>query len=118
MTAAKSGHRGLLTGLLYVALCTGLATLLVLEIAPTVAFPTLLVLMLPAGIVLFAVAMNIVVVVDGLPMGSAGQLAFVAFVTVVALLQMWMFRTIARYWRRSDPDTRRQPVTAAPVSGG
>ena len=118
MTAAKAGHRGLLIGLLYVALCTGLATLLVLGIAPTVAFPTLLVLMLPAGIVPFAVAMNIVFVVDGLPMGSAGQLAFVSFVAAVALLQMWMFRTIARYWRRSDPDLRPEPVTATPVSGG
>jgi hypothetical protein len=116
MTAREAGRRRFPVGATYVLLCTGLATSVGLEIAPTWSFVGLLVLLLPFSIVGFALLVNaIVLAADGLPAGWTGT--FVASVAVLAVLQLWMFRAIARNWRAADPEVRPRPVTTGADTG-
>jgi hypothetical protein len=105
-----------LAGPVYVLLCTGLAIAVVLGIAPPWSFSGLLVLLLPFSIVGFVFLLNLLVLTeDGLTAGWTG--VFVASVTVLAVLQMWVFRAMARNWRRTDVELRPTPVTTGADTG-
>ena len=45
------------------------------------------------------------------------KVAFVLSVAVLAVLQAWMFRTMARNWRRPHVDVRPTPVTTGLGAG-
>ncbi len=112
MTAPDVGLRRVPIGELYVALSAGLAMVVALGGAPPTALLALFLLMLPAAIVPFSIAVNVVFLAEGFPSdGWAWQLAFVLLVAVLAWLQMRMFRTIARNWHSPEPGLRREPVT-------
>jgi uncharacterized integral membrane protein len=112
MTVPEVRRRRLPIAELYVTLCIGLAALWVVGVAPTVTLPALLALLLPAAIVVFAIPLNVLFVAEGFPSDSwAWPLAFVVLVAVLAGLQVWMFRTVARTWRSPEPEMRRAPVT-------
>jgi hypothetical protein len=118
MTVPEVRRRRLPIGELYVALCTGLAALWVVGVAPTTTLPALLVLLLPAAIVPFGIVLNVLFVAEGFPSeGWVWPLAFVVFVAVLAWAQMRIFRTMARNWRASEVEMRPEPVTTTPVSG-
>ncbi len=107
-----------LVGAGYVALCAGLAVLVVRRVEPTVVTPALLVLLLPLAAVVFVVAFNVVAATDGVLLENwVGALAFVVLVAVAAGLQAWMVRTTARNWRTSDAEMRTAPVSGGPDSG-
>ena len=99
MTELRAARRRMLLGALYTASCAGVALLAALGIAPTLAVPALLILLLPAAIVPFGIALNLLFLA---PEGSFDSpewiAAFVGFVTVLAVLQAWMFDTMARNW--------------------
>ena len=100
-----------LVGAGYVALCAGLAVLVVRGVAPTLVTPVLLVLLLPLAAVVFVVALDVVAATDGVLLShGAGALAFVVLVAVTAGLQAWTVRTMARNWRASDVEMRPGPV--------
>jgi hypothetical protein len=117
MTAPDARRRRLPLAELYVVLCAGLATLLVLDVASTLAFVAVLVLLFPAGMVVFAIAVNVVYSLDGLPDSWVWEPDFVLLVVVLAGLQAWMFRTMARNWRRTDVEMRPTPVTTGADTG-
>ena len=104
MTVPEARRRRLPLREFYVALCTGLAALWVVGVEPTVTLPALLALLLPAAIVVFAIPLNVLFVAEGFPSDSwAWPLAFVILVAVLAGLQVWMFRTVARNWHLPEP---------------
>jgi hypothetical protein len=98
MTMAETRRRRLPVGATYVLLCTGLAVLVTQGIAPTWSFFALLLLLLPFSIVGFALVVNGLVLADE-AFSSAGALAFVVLVAVLAWLQTRIFRVVARNWR-------------------
>ena len=105
-----------LLGAAYVLLCTGLATSVVRGIAPTWSFCGLLVLLLPFSIVGFAFLLNAIALADdGLTAGWTGT--FVATVAVLAVLQAWALRTMARNWRQADVEMRLRPGTTGADAG-
>ena len=119
MTGPRADRRRLLLAALcaalYVALCTGLATLVVAGTAPTLALPLLLALLLPAAIIPFGIVLNLVFLAEGFPEGWAWQPAFVLFTAALAVLQVWLFRAMARNWRGAE--MRRTPVSSAADTG-
>jgi hypothetical protein len=117
MTAPDVGRRRLPVAEFYVLLCTGLAVLVALGVVGPPALGALFILMIPAGIVPAAIVINVLVALEAVPAGIPGQVAFVLSVAVLAVLQAWMFRTIARNWRRTDVEMRPVPVTATPDTG-
>ena len=117
MTAPGHRRHRLPLAELYVLLCTGLALLWVTGVAGPPALVALVVLLMPAGIVPLALALNVVFLADGLPAGGVGQAAGVLFVAGTAVVQAWMFRTIARNWRRTDVEVPPAPVSAGADTG-
>jgi hypothetical protein len=106
MTAPDAGRRRLPLAELYVLLCAGLATLMALDVVGPTALGALLVLMTPFGIVPFAIGINVLFALEAFPAGVPGEVALVLSVAVLAVLQAWMFRTMARNWRRADLQMR------------
>ena len=82
---------------------TGLATLIVLEIAPPMSFVALLLLLLPFAILCFALVVNGLFLL-GDDVGTGWTVAFVLAVAVLAGLQVWSFRVMARNWRTAGTD--------------
>jgi hypothetical protein len=117
MTGPRRDRRWLPLSALYVLLCAGLAALVALGTAPTLAVPALLVLLLPAAIVPFGIVLNLLFLAEGFPDGWVWQAAFVVFVAVLTGLQAWMFRTMARNWHGADGEMRHQPLTTAADTG-
>ncbi len=95
---------------MYVLLCTGLAALLALGIAPLAAFLALMVLLLPSSAVVFAVVANVALLADGFPTGPAWQVALVVSVALLARLQVW--------WLRAAGRRGRDAYVRAPVASG
>ena len=117
MTAPDAGRRGPALAVLYVFVCLGAATMVARGVAVPWGMLALLLLLLPAGIVVFAVALNVLFVTEVSLDGAAWQAAFVLFVAVLAVLQAWMFLTMARNWRRTHVELRPTPVTTGADTG-
>jgi ethanolamine transporter EutH len=117
MTGPRADRRWVPIGALYVLLCAGLAALVVLGTAPSLAVPALVLLLLPAAIVPFGIVLNLVFLAEGFPDSWVWQVAFVVLVAVLAGLQTWMFRTMARNWHASGGEMRRKPLTTAADTG-
>lgn len=113
----STGRGGLVAGALYTACCTVLAALVAVGTAPTVATPALLLLLLPAAIVPFGIALNLLMLAEGALEVPWVQLALVLLVAVSAGLQAWMFRTMARNWRTPDAEIRPAPVSGGAATG-
>jgi hypothetical protein len=116
MTGPRPDRRWLPIGAFYVLLCAGLAALVVLGTAPGLAVPALVILLLPAAIVPFGIVLNLVFLAEGFH-GLVWQAAFVVLVAVLAGLQAWMFRTMARNWHASGGEMRHEPLTTAAETG-
>jgi hypothetical protein len=117
MTAPGNRRRRVPLAELYVVVCTGLAALVALGVAPPVSTAVLLVLLLPFAVVGFALALNGAFLAgDGLGPGWTGA-ALVVAVAVLAGLQAWGFRAMARNWRRTDVEMHAAPVTTGADTG-
>ena len=117
MTAPDVGRRRLPVAELYVLSCTCLAVLTTLGVGGPPALGALFVLMTPFGIVPFAIGINVLFALEAFPAGVPGQVGFVLVVGVLAVLQAWAFRTMARNWRRADVEMQPTPVTTGADTG-